>query len=569
MQPTVELSEDDALFLVEHYRENPEELYTKVFGTRPWAMQVEILNAVFKYGEVAVKSCHGTGKSFNAARIGLAFLLTHPGCIVVTTAPTWRQVENILWRELRSAYSKAFVELGGHITKTKLDMDDDWYAIGLSTSDPDSFQGFHSDEVLVIVDEAAGIEESIYEGVRAITSNANAHVLYIGNPTTLDGTFYKAFNNPLAKKFTISAFDTPNFTENGLNTLDDLLELFIAPAGVDPLDHFQRVKGNLKLPYPALVSPSWVYERYLEWGTDTAMWSARVMGEFPSQANDALLSLQAIMDVMDKEGWGRDKRAENPDSYLLTQGNPSFGCDVARFGNDRTVIYEGHGSFVSQGVVIHQQDEFVVANRLLGLIDFDNWNTKIRLDDGGVGGGVTTALKHYKEEHRKNFAVIPVNFGGASLESKKMKVSPLTPVRNRQVGLEDRKPKFANRRAEMYWNARELINAKKVWLPDDEELANELASIRYTYDKKEQIIIEPKEIMKKRTGKSPDKADALVLLLAGRSVSMTERANKAANTNRIKSTKPPTVTGNLLEQHKSIPHRRPHTSIMGGINKRY
>ncbi len=569
MAKTAELTQDDALFLVNYYRDNPTELYTKVFGTHPWQMQIEILEATFKYPEVAVKSCHGTGKSFNAARIALAFLLTHPGSLVVTTAPTWRQVEHVLWRELRSAYNKAYVNLGGHLTKTGLNMDDDWYAIGLSTNEPDTFQGFHSDEVLVIVDEAAGIDEVIFEGVRAITSNQNAHVLYIGNPTTLDGTFYKAFQNPLVKQFTISAFDTPNFTEKGIHNLEDLLELFTPPTGVDPLDHLQRVKESLNpLPYPGLVSPVWVYGRYLEWGTDTAMWSARVMGEFPSQANDALVSLQAVMDVMDHPGWGRDKRAEKPEEYHLFNGYPEFGCDVARFGNDRTVIYGGSGSYVDPAIVIHQQDEFIIANRLLAQIDFDNWNTKVRIDDTGVGGGVTTALKHYKADHRKNFMVIPINFGAASLESKKLKADPLTPVNSKRVGLEDKKPKFANRRAEMYWNAREMINAKKVWLPDDEELCNELASIRYTYNKNEQIIIEPKEDMKKRTGgKSPDKADAFVLRVAGTHVSTGEKAKQGLRQPVVAPTT--TVTGGMLQKHRPGATTRRSPTIVGGLNKRY
>jgi phage terminase large subunit len=566
-----DLSADDGMFLVDHYREHPIELYKRVFGTRPWEMQEKILEAVFEYGEVTVKSCHGTGKSFNAARIALAFLLTHPGCIVVTTAPTWRQVENILWRELRSAFNKAYVELGGHLTKTKLDMDDDWYAIGLSTNDPDAFQGFHSDEVLVIVDEAAGIDEPIFEGVRAITSNANAHVLYVGNPTTLDGTFYKSFSNPLAKQFTISAFDTPNFTENGIFTLDDLLAIFTPPAGVNPLDHLQAAKASLKLPYPALVSPTWVYQRYLEWGTDTAMWNARVMGEFPNQADDALLSLQSVMECMDRDqpGWGKDLRREKPDLYRLVSGHPSFGVDVARFGNDRTVIYEGHGSYVSPAKVIHQQDTVIVTKHILDLVDFDNWNTRIRVDDGGLGGGVTDMLNHYKADHHKNFTVTPVNFGSASLESKALKNNVAAGKLMKQNTTEIKKPKFANRRAEMYWNLRELINAKRIWLPDDEELANELASIRYTYNKSEQIIIEDKGEMKKRTGKSPDKADALVLLMAGSKATFNDKTRVAHATPARRSQPGQTLTGGLAQKHRPTASPIRQATFVGGMNRRY
>jgi hypothetical protein len=296
------------------------------------------------------------------------------------------------------------------------------------------------------------------------------------------------------------------------------------------------------------------------------MWAARVMGEFPNQANDALLSLQAIMDVMDHDGWGRQKRQEHPDEYALTTGQPEFGVDVARFGDDRTVIYGGGGSFVSPAVVLHHQDEVIVSNRILDLIDFDNWNTKVRIDDGGVGGGVTTLLKHFKANNHKNYSVIPVNFGSASLESKRMKNNSALALTNKATGTEEKKPMFANRRAEMYWNIRELINAKKVWLPDDEELANELASIRFTYNKNEQIIIEPKADMKKRTSKSPDKADALVLRLAGMHVTTNNRTKIVPKRPAPASQQP--VMAQVAQQHRAPVARRSNT-IVGGVNRRY
>lgn len=477
---TTEITPQEATEILETYRLHPTDFYTEVLGAKPWQKQIEILESVFKNRETAVKSCHGTGKSFNAARIALTFLMTHIGSIVVTTAPTWRQVKDVLWRELASAYNRAGYELGGSLTKVGLEFDDDWYAIGLSTTEPDKFQGYHSDNILVIVDEAAGIEEPIYEGVRAITSNENAHVLYIGNPTTIDGTFYQAFKNPRVKQFTISAFDTPNFTENKIFSLDDLIKTFTPPPNVDPIDF----RPPLELPYPALISPTWVYERYLEWGTDSPMWQARVMGDFPSQADSTLIPLNMIEASMDSE-----YRKEH--GWQVEQGKTSYGVDVARFGSDRTVIFGVHGGFVEDPVVVHKQDLMAVTNRILDTIDHGEWHTPIRVDDTGLGGGVTDALNQELKRNveKYHYRVIPINFG----ESAQDKV------------------KFYNRRAEMYWNLRELIINKKIALPKNEQLANELASIRYEYTPKQQIKIEAKDEIKKRTGRSPDLADALAL----------------------------------------------------------
>lgn len=485
--PETEVTPEEAMNIIETYRQHPADFYKEVLGAEPWAMQVSILESVFKHRETAVKSCHGTGKSFNAARIALTFLTTHPGAIVVTTAPTWRQVKDVLWRELSSAYNRAGYPLGGSLTKVGLDYDDDWYAIGLSTTEPDKFQGYHSDNILVIVDEAAGIEEPIYEGVRAITSNENAHVLYIGNPTTVEGTFFQAFKNPRVKQFTISAFDTPNFAANGIRDLDSLLEAFIPPAGSDPLEY----RPELILPYPALISPTWVYERYLEWGTDSPMWQARVMGEFPSQADSTLIPLNMIEASMDPE-----YRKEH--GWQVEQGSTAYGVDVARFGTDRTVIFQVNGGFVAEPVVIHKQDLMTITQRVIDTVDHSVWHTPIRVDDTGLGGGVTDALnKELNNAHDDNgklyhYRVIPVNFG----ESPNDKV------------------KFYNKRAEMYWNLRELIINKKIALPKNDALANELASIRYEYTPKQQIKIEAKDEIKKRSGRSPDLADALALAFA-------------------------------------------------------
>lgn len=486
---STQISEVEAVEMLEIYRSKPEAFIIDQLGANLWTKQIEICQDVFKYRETAVKTCNAVGKSFIAARTALAFLLLIPGSLVVTTAPTWRQVKDILWRELGTAYKASQFPLGGRLTQTGLEFDKDWYAIGLSTNDPEKFFGYHADYVLVVVDEAAGVDEDIFRGVRAITPNENAHILYIGNPTSGDGTFRGAFENPRVRQHTISAFDSPNLLANNIRDLDHLVQIMTPPDGVPAIEH----QPKFELPYPALISPTVVYERYIEWGTDSPMWQSLIMGEFPTQAENTLIPLNLIQQAADP-----DFRKEH--EWGVLDGPLSYGVDVARFGSDRTVLAPVRGDIIDDLITYTKQDTDVTATRLIQSIDPTLFNARLRIDDTGLGGGVTDALNAKKNAHNKNFPdeqpwryqVMPINFGSSS----------------------QNKEKFYNMRAEMFWHLRERFMNHRIAIPNDSELINELASIRYEYTGKQQIKIEAKDEIKKRTGRSPDKADAVALAFA-------------------------------------------------------
>src|SRR5579884_2454059 len=353
-----QITEDEALEALEIYRQKPHAFVEDVLGAALWDKQREICADVFQYREVAVKTCNAVGKSFIAGRTALTFLLLIPGSLVVTTAPTWRQVKDILWRELGAAYKSSKFPLGGRLTQTGLEFDKDWYAIGLSTNDPEKFFGYHADHVLVVVDEAAGVEEDIFRGVRAITPNENAHILYIGNPTSGDGTFKNAFANPRVKQHTISAFDSPNLIANNIRDLETLVQLMTPPEGVAPIDH----NPKFELPYPSLISPTVVYERFVEWGTDSPMWQSLIMGEFPTQAENTLIPLNLIQQAADP-----DYIKEH--QWPILDGPLSYGVDVARFGSDRTVLAPVRGDIVDALVTYTKQDTNATAERLINSID--------------------------------------------------------------------------------------------------------------------------------------------------------------------------------------------------------
>jgi hypothetical protein len=154
----------------------------------------------------------------------LWWLTVHRDGIVVTTAPTWLQVEKVIWGEIKSAVLRSV--LCGKLkfpvpTQTELRLGPQNYAIGLSTDDSSRFQGFHSGHVLIVLDEAPGVRAEVYESVEGIRAGGQVHVLALGNPTLSGGPFYDAFTTTRAtwKTFTINAFDTPNLLGLSLDTL--------------------------------------------------------------------------------------------------------------------------------------------------------------------------------------------------------------------------------------------------------------------------------------------------------------------------------------------------------------
>ena len=283
--------------IVERCRRDPLFFSRHVLGgEQPWAGQARILAALRDRKRVAVRSGHGVGKTWTAARAAIWFLYSHPHSIVLTTAPTHRQVRSILWAEIRRQVRGARIPLGGRMTETRLVLDDDWFALGLSTDEPERFQGFHAEHLLLIFDEAPGVPEDIYEAARGLLTSRHARVLLIGNPVSPRGPFYDAFRNPLWHTFHIPCTACPNVT-----------------AG--------------RVIYPKLVTAEWVESQRQEWGAESPTFRSRVLGEFPEEADTQLIPLAWLHAAQE-----RALNCPAPGSNLV------IGVDVARYGADRTVI---------------------------------------------------------------------------------------------------------------------------------------------------------------------------------------------------------------------------------------
>ena len=417
--------------------------------------QEEVLTALTEHRRVGVKAGNGLGKGFCAAVAVLWFMHAHQdAAITLSTAPTFRQVRHILWRQLRRLYRPAAKTLGGEMLDTRWELSDERYAMGLSADSADQFQGFHSPNMFIVVDEAEGVSDEIYEAIESVMTSADPLLLLIGNPTSMSGAFRRAFHEErqLYRAITISALESPN-----------------VQAG--------------RVVIPGLTSSQWVEERKKIWGEDTSIYRARVLGEFSDQGEDTLLSLQDIKAAVRRShpvGEGTDKTPLPPgegggEGVILA-------VDVARFGNDRSVILRRRGDCVENIQVLRQMDTMQVTGWVVAAIREHN-PEQVYVDEIGVGAGVVDRLRELGH-----------------------------PVRGINVAHKARQDhRFINLRAEGYWNLGERFASGRITIPDDNQLVGELASLRYAYDSQGRIQMERKDDMRQRGLPSPDKADALML----------------------------------------------------------
>jgi hypothetical protein len=326
---------------------DPVFFFRHVLGWDPWEKQEEMALAVRDHPAVVVKAANGVGKTACLARIALWWLAVHAPSIVFTTAPTSRQVRRLLWAEMKSAYLKSRVPLGGRFLDTCYwEIEPSWYAIGFTAEDPERFKGLHSEHILFIADEATGVPDEILDAAEFSLTSGHAHKIWVANPVTSQGRFGQAFKQGDWHRITISAFDSPN------------LKL-----------------GQVVRPY--LITPEKVEERRRAWGEDSPLWQANVLGEFPVEEDAALIPMAAIQAAVQRE---------------ITSGPSGYGVDVARFGHDATVF-----TLVQDGQVIFQH-----AFRGLDVADTASraWEhiqeyrpAQVMIDDNGVGGGVVDLLQ--------------------------------------------------------------------------------------------------------------------------------------------------------------------------------
>lgn len=434
------------------YQKNPVLFAKEVCSYNPDEWQRNVLMDIAGYTKVSVRSGHGVGKTSVEAIVLLWFLSCFRFPKVIATAPTRQQLNDILWSEVEKwrskspllqellTWTKTYVYMKGYEKR--------WFAVAKTASEPENMQGFHEENMLIIVDEASGVEDDIMEAILATLSGKNNKLLMCANPTRTTGTFYDSHNRDrgMYKCHRVSSLDSTR-------TNKENIAAFIRKYG----EHSNVVK-------------------------------VRVYGDFPAQEDDVFLPLSLIEQTVVNE-------IDTEKIYKIT-----MGVDVARYGDDETIIATNVGGIIDIPVVRHGQSlmttvgDIVMQYKRL-IKEYPNYKgvITVNIDDTGLGGGVTDRLEEVKiEERLRRLEIVPVNFGS----------------KPPQDGSEDR---YQDISTYMWATLKTLMENKEVSIANDEELVAQLSVRKYSITSTGKIMLESKKAMKDRGIKSPDRGDAVVL----------------------------------------------------------
>ena len=263
---------------------NPVLFANGFLGARLWERQAEILQTIATQTRIAIRASHAVGKSFVLAIAVLWWLARYRDGIALMVAPTERQIETVLWPEIRRVVARAKVPYPKIMAREFKLRGDNNFALGLSTNQAPNFQGYHGKEVLVIIDEAPGVASDIFDAIDGIAAGGNVPIVMAGNPTNASGPFYQAFTKERAlwNCISIDAFDSPNVRCICNERHDDFTieTLRSLPPGLTEND--SPVFAHK--PWRELVSRFWVYQMYWKHGEASAFWVSRVRGQFPTQS---------------------------------------------------------------------------------------------------------------------------------------------------------------------------------------------------------------------------------------------------------------------------------------------
>ena len=462
------------------WKADPVMFMREVLLFEPDDWQIEVAHDLRDYPRVSVKSGQGVGKTGLEAALLLWFLVCYPYPRIVATAPTKQQLHDVLWSEVDKwmnnspllpmllKWTKTYVYMIGYEKR--------WFAVARTATKPENMQGFHEDNMLFIVDEASGVADPIMEAITGTLAGENNKLLLMGNPTKTSGTFYDSHtvDRSLYKCHTVNS------------------------------EHSKRTnKENIEA----------MKRKY---GADSNVVRVRVYGEFPQQEDDVFIPISWLEQSCKTEISERTARAlgiYTDDKGRKYPQDPSLidkieiGCDVARFGDDKTCI----GFRINEVVKIFKkyngQDTTWTASNIAILYKQLRSKYKytgpigIKVGDGGVGGGVVDQLRSYARTEPavwQDSHLLPINFG--------------QPISHRY---------YVDSTTYMMGVVKDLIapfdeegrpHKPEILLPDDNDLIGQLSCRKYSFASNSKQKVESKKDMKDRGLTSPDEADCILLV---------------------------------------------------------
>jgi hypothetical protein len=407
--------------------------------------------ALSKHNRIALQAVHGAGKTTFDAIVVLWAGAVSNDCKVITTASVWRQLEDYLWPEISKWYNKTDWTKFGSTPKlltTKIEFGPSSFATAVSPGQPESIEGAHAQRVVYIFDEAKEIEAPIFESAEGAFSTPGDHIQIVSStPGAASGTYY----NICSCK--------PGY------------------------EHWCRLFFSLRDAIRAKrVSISWAREKRAAWGVTNPVYINRVWGMFAEDSVDMTIPLSWVNAAIRRWYAWQNTSTELP---ALT----CIGADTAGQGVDKTCFYSRHDHVIMPPYREGKSNSMKLAGKLMTMVDGDAY---INIDTS-FGEGAGTACRLDELEVKCNH----INFGEKT----------------------DRKDAsgilgFANVRAAMWWSMREQLdpqNHPTLCLPDDPMLIGDLTAPKRIMRSDGVILIESKDDIRKRLGRSTDDGDAACL----------------------------------------------------------
>ena len=442
LELTVKRGKEKSGQINKSYHGRPVQFIREVIKADPVPYQQEIIESLFKHHRLAVRSPHGAGKTSLSSWIILYALATCENDFkIITTASAWRQLSQFLWPEIHKWYRRAdWSKISRKIELLTLQAQTDQGTAFAAASDRhELIEGAHASTIYCIFDEAKAIPDPTWDALEGAFSTGECYALAISTPGDLSGRFFDIHR----RKPGFEDWKTRHIK------LDECIK-----AG--------------------RISKDWVEARRRQWGESSPVFQARVLGEFPDQAEDALISLKWVEDAIERV-------IESKRDY-----DAIAGLDVAEFGSDDSAIVVRAGPQVLYMETWHGNDVMSTAGRAKAIAS--RYGAMIQVDEG-FGNSVRARLQEL------DYPCYGVHFGASADDTEH----------------------FINKRAEMFWGLRERFYDGDISIsqsPETDRLVGELTALKYKYSSSGKLQIESKADMRKRGVPSPDLADALALAFA-------------------------------------------------------
>tara|TARA_R110000744_G_scaffold12907_2_gene38037 strand:+ start:365 stop:1864 length:1500 start_codon:yes stop_codon:yes gene_type:complete len=395
--------------------------------------------------QFSVSSGHGIGKSAMSSWIIKFIMDTRPFCKGVVTSNTAPQLKTKTWSELAKWNAMSLTKhwfmynnSHGNMTMYHKEHKDTWRvdAQTCAENNSESFAGLHSasSTPFYLFDEASNIPDVIYEVREGGLTDGEPMTFDFGNPTRSSGRFYENMEGRFRHRFIRKKIDSRSV----------------------------KITNKKKI-------QTWIDD----YGIDSDFVKVRVLGEFPSSGSLQFMPASYVDNCV-----GLDVSVHTQDPLVM-------GVDVARFGDDQSVIWLRQGRDAeSPGLFKYRNVDTMTLASEVSRIALEKRPDAIMIDGGGVGGGVVDRCRQL------GLDVIEVNFGGKATQRG-----------------------YANMRAQMWGNLRDAMK-DGIRLPDDPDIKSDLTGLEYGYTMNNDIKLEKKEDMKRRGLASPDLGDALALTYA-------------------------------------------------------